>query len=139
MALSKRQSTQTTVLLRTTLQTRTITQTATDNSKVMDSGVIHQCAISDHSLIQFISIVRCARTLRDKAKIINCRSYKYYDPEAFVADLYAASWDAVDNSLTTGEAWSHFNDTFVNIADKHVLMGTKRGSCQFTSVDNRPD
>ena len=106
-----------------------------DNSKVMNSGVIHQCAISDHSLIY---IVRRARTPRDKARIVNCRSYKYYDPEAFVADLHAASWEAVNNSLATDNGQSHFNDTFVNIADKHAPMG-KESPYQFTSVDNRLD
>lgn len=74
----------------------------TDNGKVVDSGVLN-CSISGHSLVY---IIRRAKVPRGKIKTINCRRFKIYSAENFVADLHSTSWDEIDLSLTVDEAWA---------------------------------
>ena len=73
----------------------------TDQGKIFDSSVL-ECPISDHSLVY---IIRKARPPRGPIKTIKCRSYNYSVPN-FVSDLYSASWDVINTSLTVDEAWT---------------------------------
>ena len=94
----------------------------TSTEKIRNSGVLN-CAITDHSLVYAI---RRAKIPKGPIKTVNCRNYRGYSTENFIAELHSASWDGVDTSLTVNESWSCFKDTLVNIADKHAPTYARR-------------
>ena len=91
--------------------------TKMDDTKVVDSGVIH-VGISDHSLVY---AGRKVAVLKEKPKIVETRQFKNFNTARFQQDL-----DQALNSIlfydynNANIAWHVWKETFLAVADTHA-------------------
>ena len=85
---------------------------ALSNSKFAKDCSIVDLGISDHSLV-FIKIERNGR-------IVNCRSYKNFNNEAFLEDLGNIDWSNVIKSTDIDFATDTFNSNVLRVLDRHA-------------------
>ena len=79
-----------------------------NNHRIVDSGVVH-CSISDHSLVYCILK---AGVPRAAPRIIEHRSYKNYNKDAFIRDLNGINWDLINDEPNVELAVKLWNDLF---------------------------
>ena len=93
-----------------------------NNHRIVDNGVVH-CSISDHSLVYCIMKAGVPRAV---PKIIEHRSYKNYNKEAFIRDLNEINWDQINEELNVEVAINLWNDLFIAVADQHAPIKQTR-------------
>ena len=90
--------------------------------RTVESGVI-PCAISDHSLIYCTAK---SGVSKGPPRIIEYRSYRTYDKNAFINDLKEVDWDLVTNRDNINSALNGWNEMFLNIANRHAPLKQTR-------------
>ena len=80
------------------------------------SGNLH-LGISDHDLI---FIVRKQKLPKPKARIIEFRSIKNLDNEAFISDLKSIPWDSSYIFDNVNDIWAHWENLYKQVLDKHA-------------------
>jgi len=75
------------------------------------------CNLSDHRLIY---ASRKSIKIQRETKIIEARSYRQFDENAFVTDLTDMCWDSVVLANSPDEGWDRFLELFLSVCDKHA-------------------
>ena len=78
---------------------------------------VASCTLSDHSLVY---TSRKASRPKREPRIIEARSYRQFDQDAFVTDLAGTNWDSVHQAESPDQAWSNFLGLFLPVCDKHA-------------------
>ena len=86
------------------------------------SGVIH-LSISDHSLTYTI---RKAHYTPQGPRIINTRSMKNFNREAFLNELEQKEWDTIYYSQDPNEMWHIWKNMLMESIDKHAPLRSRR-------------
>ncbi len=84
--------------------------------RFIKSGVV-LLSISDHSLVYCILEVGVTKV---KPRIIEFRSYKSYDRDAFLKDLNNVPWHLVYSEDNVDDAVLTWNKLFLDVADSHA-------------------
>ena len=80
------------------------------------SVVIH-VALSDHYLVSTV----VNSPLKKCHKVINCRTFKYFDPSAFLSDMSRVFYNfSVVHTLSVSEQWESFCNLFLLVCDYHA-------------------
>ena len=80
------------------------------------SVVIH-VALSDHYLVSTV----VNSPLKKCHKDINCRTFKYFDPSAFLSDLSRVFCNfSVVHTLSVSKQWESFCNLFLLVCDYHA-------------------
>ena len=80
------------------------------------SVVIH-VALSDHYLVSTV----VNSPLKKCHKVINCRTFKYFDSSAFLSDLSRVFRNfSVVHTVSVSEQWESFCNLFLQICDYHA-------------------
>ena len=86
------------------------------------SGVLH-LSISDHSLTYTI---RKAHYTPQGPRIINTRSMKYFNREAFLNELEQKEWDTIYYSQDPNEMWHIRKNMLMESIDKHAPLRSRK-------------
>ena len=92
--------------------------------RTVESGVI-PCAISDHSYALIYCTAKSGVS-KGPPRIIEYRSYRTYDKNAFINDLKEVDWDLVTNRDNINSAVNGWNEMFLNIANRHAPLKQPR-------------
>ncbi|XP_048585452.1 uncharacterized protein LOC125568087 [Nematostella vectensis] len=84
------------------------------------SGNLH-LGISDRDLVY---AVRKQKLPKPTARIVEYRSMKALDKDAFVSDLRDIPWDSAYAFDDVDDVWSHWAALFCQVVDKHVCAST---------------
>ncbi len=84
--------------------------------RIIDSGVV-PFSLSDHYLIY---CVLKAGVTKGPPRIIEYRSYKHFDVNAFIKDLESVPWHLIENEDHIDDAVMTWNKLFLDIADSHA-------------------
>ena len=93
-----------------------------NSHRIVQSEVILS-PLSDHS---WILCVFKAGVRKLPAKVIESRSFRNYDREAFVQDLSAVPWSVIECMNSVSDAVFLWEKLFKEVADKHAPIKAKR-------------
>lgn len=93
-----------------------------DERKLLRSGVLDIC-ISDHNMIYAI---RKNSIPRGPPKIIEIRSYKRFNNQAFITDLEKQKWEDLSFIRDPNIYWRKWLELFMEILDKHAPLHHKK-------------
>ena len=79
--------------------------------------------MSDHDLIY---IIRKQRLPKSKVKVIDSRSMKHFNQDAFLADLMTTPWNMAFIFDGIDDVWGHWSKLFNVIVEKHAPCIKKR-------------
>ena len=82
-----------------------------------------QLGMSDHDLIY---IIRKQRLPKSKVKVIDSRSMKHFNQDAFLADLMTTPWNMAFIFDGIDDVWGHWSKLFNVIVEKHAPCIKKR-------------
>ena len=90
--------------------------------RIVNSGVI-PVTLSDHFLV---FCVLKAGVVKAQPRIIEYRSYKRFDINAFNKDLENVPWHIVDDEQNINDALFTWNKLFIDIVDEHAAIKKRR-------------
>ena len=82
-----------------------------------------QLGMSDHDLIY---IIRKQRLPKSKVKVIDSRSMKHFNQDAFLADLMTTPWNMAFIFDGIDDVWGHWSKLFNVLVEKHAPCIKKR-------------
>jgi len=97
------------------------------NSRYISFSDVFSSGISDHDILITVRTLR-AKTLSNKPKLINTRSFKNFNSAKFCEDLSNADWSTVINVDDIDIACDSFSKIINNISDKHAPVVSHRVS-----------
>ena len=90
--------------------------------RIVNCGVVPM-ALSDHSLV---FCVLKAGVVKAQPRIIEYRSYKQFDINAFIKDLENVPWHIIENEQNVNDALFTWNKLFTDIVDEHAPIKKRR-------------
>ena len=91
------------------------------------SGVtVANVSISDHCPVTCTLLSKIPKLTHKGHKVIQFRSFKHFDQNAFLCDLHGVDFNCVYNSNDASDALTCLYDIFVPIVDKHAPIRRKR-------------
>ena len=93
------------------------------NSKFAKNCQVVDLGISDHSLVY---ITRDCVKVKRTQKTITSRSYKHFNNDSFLEDLFNTDWSNVLNANSLDDAANSFNENVLKNLDKHAPATRKR-------------
>ena len=90
---------------------------------MLQSQGLIKLSVSDHYMIY---CNRSCKLPRSKPKALNVRSFKNFDPLAFVSDLRKLSWDTIYLFDSPEDAWFAMQDLLKDIGKKHAPLRSIR-------------
>ena len=100
--------------------------TKIDDTKIIDSGVIH-LGISDHSLVYICRKVACQK---ETPKLIETRQFKHFNALRFQRELSEA-FSRFPTFNDPNKAWETWKEIFLEIANKHTPLRQKRAKSEY--------
>ena len=112
---------------RTTPTSSTLLDHIYTNNVQMVSGVaVDDVCISDHCPITCTLLSKIPKSKHKGHKVIQFRSFKHFDQNAFLYDLHRTDFTCVYNCNDANDALNSLYDTFIPIVDKHAPIRRKR-------------
>ena len=94
------------------------------STRVACSGVSHIC-ISDHSLI-YVYRKLAVGLSNSRHSTVTYRKFKNFNSVLFRNDISSQDWNSISQHSDPNTMWHVWNNMFLNVADKHAPIRTKR-------------